>query len=49
MDARFSAPVYPDDRLTVRMWVVEDGVALYRTERQNGDVVIDQGRCTFDC
>ena len=47
MDARFSAPVYPGDDLTVRVWVVDDGVAVYRTERGNGEVVIDQGRCTF--
>jgi acyl dehydratase len=47
MDARFSTPVYPGDELTVKMWVVEDGVAVFRTERHNGDVVIDQGRCTF--
>jgi hypothetical protein len=29
------------------MWVVGDGDAVFRTERQNGDVVIDQGRATF--
>ncbi|MET0628785.1 MAG: MaoC/PaaZ C-terminal domain-containing protein [Acidimicrobiia bacterium] len=47
MDVRFSTPVYPGDELTVKVWVVEDGVAVFRTERQNGDIVIDQGRCTF--
>ena len=47
MDARFSTPVYPGDELTVKMWVVEDGVAVYRTENQKGETVIDQGRCTF--
>jgi acyl dehydratase len=46
MDGRFSKPVYPGDTLSVKMWV--DGTeALFRTETQNGDVVIDQGRCTF--
>ena len=48
MDVRFSTPVYPGDELTVKMWVVEDGVAVFRTERQNGDIVIDQGRATFN-
>jgi acyl dehydratase len=47
MDARFSKPVYPGDALTVKIWRESDGVAVYRTETQNGDTVIDQGRCTF--
>ena len=47
MEARFTAPVFPGDDLTVRMWVVGDGEAVYRTERGAGEVVIDQGRCTF--
>jgi acyl dehydratase len=46
MDGRFSKPVYPGDTLTVKMWV-DGNEALFRTETQNGDVVIDQGRCTF--
>ncbi|MEX1006481.1 MAG: MaoC/PaaZ C-terminal domain-containing protein [Acidimicrobiia bacterium] len=46
MEARFSKPVYPGDALTVKMWI-DGGEALFRTEVQNGDVVIDQGRCTF--
>ncbi len=54
MEARFSKPVMPGDALTVKMWV--DGTAstasgarqaIFRTETQNGDVVIDQGLCTF--
>jgi hypothetical protein len=28
------------------MWVDGD-IALFRTERQDGDVVVDQGRCEF--
>ncbi|MFI5046540.1 MAG: MaoC/PaaZ C-terminal domain-containing protein [Acidimicrobiia bacterium] len=47
MDARFSAPVLPGDELTVKMWVVADGEAVFRTERERGEVVIDQGRCTY--
>jgi acyl dehydratase len=46
MDARFSKPVLPGDTLTVSMWV-EDGRAIFRTERAPGEVVIDQGVCTF--
>jgi acyl dehydratase len=47
MDVRFSKPVYPGDALTVKMWV-DGGSAVFRTETQNGDTVIDQGLCTFD-
>jgi acyl dehydratase len=46
VEARFSKPVYPGDSLTVKMWVDGDE-AVFRTETQNGDIVIDQGRCTF--
>jgi acyl dehydratase len=46
MEGRFSKPVYPGDALTVKMWVDGDE-AIFRTESQNGDIVIDQGRCTF--
>ena len=46
MNARFSRPVIPGDTLTVSMWAA-GGEALFRTTNQNGDVVIDQGRCTF--
>ena len=47
MEGRFSKPVYPGDSLTVKMWV-DGGEAIFRTETQNGDVVIDQGRVTFN-
>jgi acyl dehydratase len=46
MEGRFSKPVFPGDTLTVKMWVDGDS-ALFRTENQNGDVVIDQGKVTF--
>jgi acyl dehydratase len=47
MNARFSKPVIPGDALTVSIWV--DGTtALFRTTNQDGDVVIDQGVCTFN-
>ena len=46
MEGRFSRPVYPGDELTVSMWV-DGGDALFRTETQRGEVVIDGGRCRF--
>jgi len=46
MEARFSKPVYPGDSLTVKMWV-DGNEAVYTTETQTGDVVIDQGLATF--
>jgi acyl dehydratase len=48
MDGRFSRPVYPGDSLTVKMWMTDtDGEAIYRTETQRGEVVIDSGLCRF--
>ncbi len=46
MYGRFSNPTYPGDSLTVAMWV-EGSTARFRTTNQNGDVVIDAGRCEF--
>ena len=46
MEGRFSSPVFPGDDLTVSMWVVADGEALFQTATENG-TVIDQGRLTF--
>ncbi len=46
MNSRFSKPVMPGDTLTVSMWV--DGQqALFKTENQHGDTVIDQGLFRF--
>ncbi|MCE9623151.1 MAG: MaoC family dehydratase N-terminal domain-containing protein [Actinomycetia bacterium] len=46
MEARFASPVMPGDALTVRMWRVGDGKAVFTTSV--GDrVVIDQGLATF--
>lgn len=46
MHSRFSKPVLPGDTLTVKLWV--DGTkALFRTENQRGDTVIDQGQFEF--
>lgn len=46
MDARFSKPVFPGDELTISMWLDDEG-AIFRTETQRGEVVIDSGRFTF--
>jgi len=47
MDARFSAPVWPGDTLTVSIWETGEGEAFFQTKRDDGTVVIDGGRCTF--
>ena len=47
MNGRFSRPVIPGDTLTVSMWA-DGNRALFRTTNQDGDVVIDQGLCTFE-
>ncbi len=46
MEGRFSKPVFPGESLTVKMWVDGDR-AVFRTESSSGQVVIDQGTCTF--
>jgi acyl dehydratase len=46
MDARFSKPVFPGDSLTVKIWV-DDDEAVFQTETQRGETVIDQGRFLF--
>ena len=46
MEARFSRPVYPGDTLTVSIWA-DDGGALFRTETQRGEIVLDSGRFRF--
>ncbi|MCY4144539.1 MAG: MaoC/PaaZ C-terminal domain-containing protein [Gammaproteobacteria bacterium] len=47
MTGRFSRPVIPGDNLTVSMWV-DGNQALYRTQNDRGDTVLDQGVCRFD-
>lgn len=47
MNSRFSKPVIPGDELTISIWVVDEGRALFRTTNQNGDAVIDQGVFTY--
>jgi acyl dehydratase len=47
MDARFSKPTWPGDTLTIKMWV-DGNEAIFTTETQRGDTVIEQGLFTFD-
>jgi acyl dehydratase len=47
MEGRFSKPVFPGEALTVRMWV--DGQeCIFQTVNPKGDVVLDQGKMTFE-
>jgi acyl dehydratase len=43
MQARFSKPVYPGDRLDIRIWQTEDG-AQFQTLANGERVVLDRGR-----
>jgi acyl dehydratase len=47
MEARFSSPVYPGDELTVSMWRMGEGEAVFTTRTQSGQVVIAEGRATY--
>ncbi|MDG2276925.1 MAG: MaoC/PaaZ C-terminal domain-containing protein [Pseudomonadales bacterium] len=47
MNSRFSKPVLPGDTLTIKMWV-DGNEALFKTENQNGETVIDQGVFKFN-
>ena len=52
MEARFSSPVMPGDALTVRIWRMADGEAVFTTTTNggvtgDGAVCIDQGLCRF--
>jgi acyl dehydratase len=45
MEARFSAPVFPGDELTIKIWNTGEGEAVFQTLRNGEQVVIDGGRC----
>ncbi len=47
IDGRFSSPVYPGEKLTVRMWKVGDGDAIFTTHGQDDRVVISAGRANW--
>jgi acyl dehydratase len=46
MSGRFSKPVFPGEELTVSMWLVGEGEAVFRTATPSG-VVLDAGRLRF--
>lgn len=46
IEGRFVSVVYPGDSLTVSIWADGDK-ALFTTRRQSGEIVLDQGLCTF--
>jgi len=46
MEGRFSSPVLPGERLTVRMWDTGPGEACFQTTGDDGRVVLDGGRLT---
>ena len=48
MEARFSSPVMPGESLTVRMWETGDGEAIFQTAGDDGRVVIDAGKLTYE-
>ncbi|HEU5149853.1 MAG TPA: MaoC/PaaZ C-terminal domain-containing protein [Iamia sp.] len=47
MEGRFSSPVLPGERLTVRMWETGDGEARFQTTGDDGRVVLDGGKLTY--
>lgn len=47
MEGRFSSPVLPGERLTVRMWDTGAGEALFQTTGDDGRVVLDGGKLTY--
>ena len=47
MDARFASPVFPGEELTVDMWVVAPGEAVFVTRGEDGRTVVAGGRHTF--
>jgi acyl dehydratase len=46
MSGRFSSPVLPGESLTTSIWA-EGTIALFRTAKEDGAVVIDRGRASF--
>jgi acyl dehydratase len=47
MHGRFSKTVLPGDDVTVSMWV-DGNECTFQTRSQGGDIVIDQGKMTFE-
>lgn len=47
MEGRFTKPAWPGDTLTIKMWI-DGSEALFRTETEKGEIVIDHGRFVFE-
>jgi acyl dehydratase len=47
MDGRFSSPVMPGEKLTVKVWDEGNGHAIFQTLGDDGRVVIDNGGLDF--
>jgi acyl dehydratase len=48
MDARFTSPVLPGEKLTVKIWEDGPGRAIFQTCGDDGRVVIDSGAATYN-
>ncbi|WP_425432324.1 MaoC/PaaZ C-terminal domain-containing protein [Haloechinothrix alba] len=48
MEARFASPVLPGDSLHVDIWRTEEDKGLFRTRKDDGTVVLSNGRCTLN-
>jgi acyl dehydratase len=46
VEGRFSSPVMPGEKLTVRLWV-DGNQAIFQTQGEDGRVVLDSGLCKF--
>ncbi len=47
MAGRFSSPVFPGESLTVRVWLMDSGEAVFQTTGSDGRVVLDAGKVAF--
>jgi acyl dehydratase len=47
MEGRFSSPVFPGESLTIDMWKIADGEAVFATKGGDGRTVIDAGLCRY--
>jgi acyl dehydratase len=48
LEGRFSSPVLPGEHLTVKAWLTGPGEAVFQTCGEDGRVVLDAGRLSFD-